>query len=107
MKFQHSILLVLLGSALNLAAFGGEPQPGTLPRGCIVPPETLSPDHRYGVTAYDDTNNPLPTGDIENNKLIDVSTGRVLATIDAPAAMTRMNHGGIAPCRWSADGSLL
>jgi hypothetical protein len=107
MKFPHRILLLLLGSAFEFAALGGGPPPPALPPGYIVLPDSLSPDHHYGVTAYDDTNNPLPGGDIDSNKLIDVSTGRVLAAIDSSAAMTRMNHGGIVPSRWSPDGSLL
>ncbi len=67
---------------------------------------SLSPDKRYGVLApadfdhYDETK--------QQNKLVEVNTGRTLAVIDAETGKAGfMNHGGIQPSRWSADGSLL
>jgi hypothetical protein len=67
---------------------------------------SLSPDKRYGVLApadfdhYDETKH--------QNKLVEVDTGRTLAVIDAETGKAGfMNHGGIEPARWSADGSLL
>ncbi len=76
------------------------------PDGFGVVPSSLSPDKRYGVLApadfdhYDEAKH--------QNKLVEVSTGRTLAVIDAEAGKAGfMNHGGIQPSRWSADGSLL
>jgi hypothetical protein len=67
---------------------------------------SLSPDKRYGVLVpadfdhYDETKH--------QNKLVEISTGRILAVIDAETGKAGfMNHGGIQPSRWSADGSLL
>jgi hypothetical protein len=75
------------------------------PDGFGVVPSSLSPDKRYGVLApdsdhYDETKH--------QNKLVEVNTGRTLAVINAETGRAGfMNHGGIEPSRWSADGSLL
>jgi hypothetical protein len=75
------------------------------PAGFGVARSSLSPDKRYGVLApaildqYDETKG--------ENKLVEVKTGKVLAPIDAETGLMRMNHGGILPSRWSADGSFL
>jgi len=75
------------------------------PAGFGVARSSLSPDKRYGVLApvdldqYDETKG--------ENKLVEVKTGKILAPIDAETGLIRMNHGGILPSRWSADGSLL
>ncbi len=62
-------------------------------------------DKRYGVLAPDlDHYDDAAT---DQNKLVEVKTGRVLAVIQAETGMVHMNHGGILPSRWSADGSLL
>ena len=76
------------------------------PDGFGVVRSSLSPDKRYGVLApadfdhYDETKH--------QNKLVEVNTGRTLAVIDAETGKAGfMNHGGIQPSRWSADGSFL
>ena len=76
------------------------------PDGFGVVRSSLSPDKRYGVLApadfdhYDDTKH--------QNKLVEVNSGRTLAVIDAETGKAGfMNHGGIQPSRWSADGLLL
>jgi hypothetical protein len=76
------------------------------PDGFAVEPSSLSPDKRYGVLVpadfdhYDETK--------PQNKLVEVETGRTLALIDADTGKAGyMNHGGIQPSRWSADGSFL
>ena len=76
------------------------------PDGFGVVTSSLSPNKRYGVLVpadfdhYDETKH--------QNKLVEVNTGRTLALIDAePGKAGFMNHGGIQPSRWSADGSLL
>jgi hypothetical protein len=75
------------------------------PDGFGVERSSLSPDKRYGVLAPDlDHYDDAAT---HQNKLVEVKTGRVLAVIQAETGMVHMNHGGILPSRWSADGSLL
>ncbi len=76
------------------------------PDGFGVVRSSLSPDKRYGVLApadfdhYDETKH--------QNKLVEVNSGRTLAVIDAETGKAGfMNHGGIQPSRWSADGLLL
>jgi hypothetical protein len=75
------------------------------PDGFGVVPSSLSPDKRYGVLVpdsdhYDETKH--------QNKLVELNTGRTLAVINAETGRAGfMNHGGIEPSRWSADGSLL
>jgi hypothetical protein len=76
------------------------------PDGFGVERSSLSPDKRYGVLVpadfdhYDDSKS--------QNKLVEVETGRTLALIDAQTGKAGfMNHGGIQPSRWSADGSFL
>lgn len=43
----------------------------------------------------------------EKNKLVEVSTGRVLATIVGEVGIERMNNGGVDPTGWTSDNSLL
>ena len=75
------------------------------PDGFGVERSSLSPDKRYGVLAPDlDHYDDAAT---DQNKLVEVKTGRVLAVIQAETGMVHMNHGGILPSRWSTDGSLL
>jgi hypothetical protein len=75
------------------------------PDGFGVERSSLSPDKRYGVLApdsdhYDETKH--------QNKLVEVETGRTIALVDAETGQAGfVNHGGIEPARWSADGSLL
>jgi hypothetical protein len=72
----------------------------------IVPKSSVSPDGRYGVLApadwdhFDDNGKP-------QNKLVEMQSGRVLATINAETGLMQMNHGGILPARWSANSSYL
>jgi hypothetical protein len=77
-----------------------------IPKGFVVPNCSLSPDKRLGVT--------VPILDEHNesegvkNSVIDLTTGKIIAVIKTPwIGWTRMNHGGVLPCRWSPDGSLL
>ncbi|HEX8489692.1 MAG TPA: hypothetical protein VF626_01630 [Chthoniobacterales bacterium] len=71
--------------------------------GFTIPEITLSPDKRFGVLVPDEKR--YDAG--EKNKLIEVSTDRVLAVIAGEPGMERMNHGGIMPARWAPDSSLL
>ena len=76
---------------------------GAPPPGFTIPKNTLSPDKRFGILVPDEKS--YDAG--EKNKLVEVSTGRVLAVIEGEPGMEQMNHGGVAPTRWSKDGSLL
>jgi len=70
-----------------------------------IPDDTLSPDGRYGVA--------VPTMDDEDkisdprNKLVEISTKRIIATIENEPGWDQQNHGGALPARWSEDSSLL
>jgi hypothetical protein len=78
----------------------------TIPKGFVVPKCSISPDGRLGVTVplfaeHDDSENP-------KNSVIELKTGKTLAAINTKfTGWDRMNHGGVLPCRWSADSSLL
>jgi hypothetical protein len=78
-----------------------------IPPGNIVPPSSISPNREYGVSVFDDTENPIPEGDIDDNKVINLRTGHAIGVIHAWSAMMNMNRGGILPARWSDDSSLL
>jgi hypothetical protein len=90
---------------ISLFTFGSS-FAGDIPRGYLVPSKTYSPDHHYGVTV------PIlggdqPSGDIANS-LIDLRTGRIIATISSSSTgWSRQNRGGVLPSRWSPDGSIL
>jgi hypothetical protein len=76
------------------------------PEGFGVEKSSVSPDGRYGVLV------PLDFDhfdeDAHQNKLVEIKTGRSLGVIDGRTGKAGyLNHGGIAPSRWSADGSYL
>jgi hypothetical protein len=114
---KASLPLVISGALLFLHGYGHAAEasapvlPPGLRQGYIVPQETLSPDGRYGITAFDDTVNEIPD-QVDDNKLIEVKTGRILASVRSSGSiqrtgyMTYENHGGILPTRWSSDGNL-
>jgi hypothetical protein len=70
----------------------------------IVPKSSVSPDGRYGVLAPADWDH-FADDDTPQNKLVEMQSGRVLATINAETGLMQMNHGGILPARWSANSS--
>jgi hypothetical protein len=77
-----------------------------IPKGFVVPECTLSPDGHYGVTV------PIlfQHGDSEDpkNSVIELKTGKIIAVIKSKfTGWNKQNHGGVLPCRWSKDGSLL
>lgn len=76
--------------------------------GFSIPKGSLSPNGRFGVLVPDQAR--FRDGVKGQNKLIEVSSGRVLATIDAESwfqdPAVQMNHGAAA-ARWSHDGSVL
>jgi hypothetical protein len=101
MRGQSAIFgcLAFLAFVLNLQADG-------IPKGFVVPECTISPDGRYGVTV------PLIDQDERlgdpKNSVIDLTTGKVITVIKSQfTGWNRQNHGGVLPCQWSRDGSLL
>lgn len=96
---------ILFGLALLLVSWAGNLPGLAAPEPAHIPPETLSPDHRYGVTVpeRDDDDTPLK----DPNKIIEVKTGRVVGVINADGAFEQMNHDELVPACWSADNSLL
>jgi hypothetical protein len=72
----------------------------------IVPKSSVSPDGRYGVLAPADWDHFADNGKPQN-KLVEMQSGRVLASINAETGLMHMNHGGILPARWSANNSYL
>ncbi len=118
LQFRNLQILVRLLSiccslaCLSLSSLAQEEQEAEVitgkqfPDGFGVERSSLSPDKRYGVLVptdfdhYDDSKS--------QNKLVEVETGRTLAVINAETGKAGfMNHGGIQPSRWSADGSFL
>src|SRR5438876_8659386 len=77
-----------------------------IPKGFVVPECTVSPDGRYGVTV------PIllqfEASEYPKNSVIELKTGKVVAVIKSKfTGWNRQNHGGVLPCRWAKDGSLL
>jgi len=77
-----------------------------LPQGYVIPPSSVSPNREYGVSAFDNTVNPIPD-EIDENKIVDLHTLQIVGIIHGSSAMIHMNHEEILPARWSPDGSLL
>ncbi len=97
---QFRIMLSIILSTFGFASADD------IPKGYLVPSKTYSPDHHYGVTV------PILGGDQQSgdiaNSLIDLRTGRIIATISSSfTGWSRQNRGGVLPSRWSPDGSLL
>ncbi|HXX42463.1 MAG TPA: hypothetical protein VEI58_09385 [Chthoniobacterales bacterium] len=76
------------------------------PVGFGVAESSVSPDKRYGVLAPADSDHYDENGKPQN-KVVEIGTGRVLATIEAETGLVHMNHGGILPASWSSDGSFV
>lgn len=74
-----------------------------LPKGYSIPPITRSPDGRYGVLIPDINHYDWHK---EQNKLIDLRTGRTLAVIHAFPTALHKSHGQIDAGNWSRDRSL-
>jgi len=102
-SFISSVFMVLVITSRFVDAGPALP---LLPKGYIIVPSSISPDGRFGVSAFDNLTNPIPDNELDNNKLIDLTTGSVICEIPS-CAITRQNRGGILPARWSPDGSLL
>lgn len=74
-----------------------------MPRGFRVVTGSISPDNTLGVIAPDVDHVDATQ---HQNKLVQLATNKVLATIDAETVYEHENHVDITPA-WSADGSLL
>ena len=77
-----------------------------LPSGYVISPSSVSPNREYGVSAFDNTVNPIPD-EIDENKIVDLPTSQIVGIIHGSSAMIHMNQEEILPARWSPDGSLL
>jgi hypothetical protein len=74
----------------------------------ITPEFTFSPNHRYGVMipVFHDEGAQAP--DDRKNKVVELSTQRIVAVIDAfPGYNRALNYHETAPPRWSSDSTLL
>lgn len=94
--FIASVLFWLIGHAWSQA----------IPQGYLLPEETLSPDHRYGVLVPQAGQFPANAAN-PKNKLIEVKTGHVLGELVGSTGWKGMNHQSILPARWAKDGSCL
>lgn len=75
-----------------------------LPKGYSVPNVTRSPDGRFGVLVPSlDEWDPKK----EQNKLIDLRSGRTIGVIHAESAPLRANHIDLESPNWSTDSSTL
>jgi hypothetical protein len=98
-RLTQELIVAMIALTVSAAA-------QNIPKGYVVPKCTLSPDGRFGVTVpilddYEQIQNP-------KNSVIELKTGKVIAVIKAKfTGWNRQNHGGVLPCRWSPDGSLL
>jgi len=72
---------------------------GPVPKGFSIVPKSTSPDGKLAVIAPD----IAPPGETHENKLIDVDSGKVLATL----VSTTASAGDEMMPEWSADGSML
>jgi hypothetical protein len=86
---------LLLASSVAIAA---------PPKGYSIVPKSTSPDGKLAVIAPD--TQAQPTKDSHDDKLIEVATGKVVATLVSPTAAIHDSEVDFEP-RWSADGSLL
>jgi hypothetical protein len=84
---------LLLACATATSVLGG------VPKGYSIVPKSTSPDGKLAVTAS-------PDDDTKPNQLVDVATGKVVATLVSTPAPLHDSHADFEP-RWSTDGSLL
>jgi len=76
------------------------------PAGYVVPPVTLSPDHRYGVAVPAAAN--ADTIANPEDSVIDTSNGSLVGAITSEeVAYDHVNDGEIDPTLWTADDSML
>ncbi len=97
---------LIVAASLAAAACPGQQraaQTPKLPAGYSVPQIARSPDGRYGVLVPDLKHYDWAK---EQNRLVDLRTGRVLAVIHAHSGAVGANHVDIEKGNWSPDGSL-
>jgi len=74
-----------------------------LPAGFTIVPSSISPDHKLGVIAPDFDHVKEHE---RQNKLVEIATGKVVATIAADTRFEHENNTDIKPV-WSSDGKWL
>jgi len=79
---------------------------GEVPKDCEIPELSLSPDHKLGVVVpdylkFDESGKKMPP-----NTLVDVASGKVLATLQGEVGNLHESNMDLAPS-WSQDGSIL
>ena len=90
--------------ALLLAVFSLKAFCGQVPVGYQIPDDSISPDHRFGVSV------PMREGPAEEtakNSVIELQSGRTVAAINAYTGWDHANHDEPLPSRWSKDSSIL
>ncbi len=86
-------LLSYFTSALLTGAFllaADQPQL-KLPSGYVISPSSVSPNREYGVSAFDNTVNPIPD-EIDENKIVDLHTSQIVGIIHGSSATIHMNQ---------------
>jgi hypothetical protein len=108
MSKRSKFLVFIFSELLALPCMAQKPEGRSvhylrLPKGYSVPQITRSPSGRFGVLVPDRDHYKWVE---EQNKLIDLRTGRILAVIHAHSGAVQANHVEIEPGNWSRDGSL-
>ena len=76
------------------------------PKDCEIPEATLSPDHKLGVVVPDYEKFFRRNKELPPNILVDMASGKVLATLQGPVANLLESNTDLQPS-WSQDGSTL
>jgi hypothetical protein len=104
-KSFPQILLTLATFVALLLSFATAPAKD--PAAFSIPEDSRSPDGHYGVTVPTTRDDDVKLKEEPKNQLVEIKSGRAVATIEAWTGWSKMNHGGVLPARWSRDGSLL
>jgi hypothetical protein len=95
------MMMKLLAFSLIAATAAASP-----PKGYGVVPGSTSPDGKLAVIAPEKTRDSDPVQAQHDDKLVELATGKVLASLVSPTAALHESDVDFAP-RWSADGTLL
>lgn len=98
-----ALATALLSSCSSLPSKKGD-------EGYIIPKDTHSPDHRYGVMVpVFDSNSDDTKPEKRRNQVVELKHKKVVAVIpgDFPGYDRTLNHHGMGVALWSDDSSLL